>query len=114
MIFGQPISHGLRMLVRYASHATGPQSHAAKTSAYFRWVFFGGAIPALAMSYWNAERIEHAELKRGRPQFVPYEHLRIRTKAFPWGDGNHSLLHHPYWNALPDGYETDDGAKPHH
>ncbi|VEN46301.1 unnamed protein product [Callosobruchus maculatus] len=43
-----------------------------------------------------------------RPPFVKYEYMRMRSKRFPWGDGQKSLFHNPKVNALPDGYEDEE------
>merc|ERR1711878_150309 len=66
--------------------------------------FFFAAIPIIILGHVNAFGMAD-ENAHAAPEFVPYDHLRIRSKKFPWGDGNHSLFHNSHMNALPDGYE---------
>merc|ERR1711928_329945 len=65
------------------------------------------AVPGVALCmlnvYLGAMQEEHHQ-----PPFVPYEHMRIRNKRFPWGDGQKSLFHNPHLNALPYGYEETE------
>ena len=92
----------LQLLLR--RHATAGD-HEGGYKIWRNLTFFV-AFPAIAVCAVNTY-LAHAGGHHERPPFVKYEYLRIRSKRFPWGDGNHSLFHNPAVNALPDGYEDE-------
>ncbi|XP_012680072.1 cytochrome c oxidase subunit 6A, mitochondrial [Clupea harengus] len=97
-----------RLLVRRAfAAAASHESHegSAKTWKILSFVL---ALPGVGVCMANAYMKMQAHAGHPQPEFVPYPHLRIRTKAWPWGDGNHSLIHNSHTNALPTGYEGHD------
>lgn len=85
----------------FASHHS--QADAEASQKLWKRISLYVAFPLIIIgSIDNIRKLEH-----DRPEFVPYEYMRIRTKRFPWGDGNHSLFHNPHTNPLPDGYEHE-------
>lgn len=85
------------------------EHHAVGLTNTWRYISLFVAIPMCLAAAYNgyqkeSEHHHHIE-EHGRPEFHAYAHLRIRSKPFPWGDGNHSLIHNPTANALPEGYE---------
>merc|ERR1712106_618100 len=78
--------------------------HDADGWKMWKQCFFFVGIPVIILGHVNAFGMSDGSAHEP-PPFVPYGHLRVRTKKFPWGDGNHSLIHNNHLNALPDGYE---------
>ncbi|XP_062310346.1 cytochrome c oxidase subunit 6A, mitochondrial [Osmerus eperlanus] len=89
-----------RQLSAHAAH--GEQS--AKTWKILTFVVALPGVGVCLLNWYLKMQHHHHE----NPEFTPYSHLRIRSKRFPWGDGNKSLFHNPHVNALPDGYEEHD------
>ncbi|KAF7660565.1 hypothetical protein LDENG_00279800 [Lucifuga dentata] len=94
-----PAALAARRVLAAASHSS--HEGGART---WKVLSFVVALPGVAVCIVNAYMKAQAHSHKP-PEFVPYEHLRIRTKKFPWGDGNHTLFHNPHTNPLPDGFE---------
>lgn len=86
--------------------ATG--KHGRDGEKFWRNVSLFVCIPLCVGYGVFAFTTEFEHWKHPRPEFVPYEHLRLRYNEFPWGDGNHTLFHNAPINPLPEGYEVAD------
>ncbi|CAI5651032.1 cytochrome c oxidase subunit 6A, mitochondrial [Oreochromis aureus] len=78
--------------------------HGEQSGKTWKILTFVVALPGVGVCMLNTF-LKEQHHSHEQPEFVPYTHLRIRSKRFPWGDGNKSLFHNPHVNALPDGYE---------
>ncbi|XP_050295113.1 cytochrome c oxidase subunit 6A2, mitochondrial-like [Anthonomus grandis grandis] len=99
----------LQTSAKRAAQVTGPSAvSGVHEGGYQVWkkLFYFVACPSIILCAVNCylTHMEHAAHPHER-KFVKYEYMAVRTKPFPWGDGNHSLFHNPKVNALPTGYE---------
>ncbi|XP_058035712.1 cytochrome c oxidase subunit 6A, mitochondrial isoform X1 [Ahaetulla prasina] len=94
-----------QLVAQTRNFAASAASHGEGSSArLWKILSFVVAFPSVGICWLNVQLKKRAH-PHERPEFIPYRHLRIRTKAYPWGDGNHSFFHNPRTNPLPTGYE---------
>ncbi|XP_012681686.1 cytochrome c oxidase subunit 6A, mitochondrial [Clupea harengus] len=90
---------------RQLSAAAGAHGAHEGGSRVWKILTFVVAFPGVAVCMLNMYlKMQQHQAHYVQPEFVPYSHLRIRTKRFPWGDGVKSFFHNDELNALPDGY----------
>ncbi|CAG9767172.1 unnamed protein product [Ceutorhynchus assimilis] len=108
------LNHAIRRFIQTsaqrAAQVQGPSAQSGlHEGAYKTWknLSFFAAVPAILLCAANCymTHMEHAKHPHEK-HFTKYEYLVVRTKKFPWGDGNHSVFHNPEVNALPDGFEA--------
>ncbi|KAJ8916136.1 hypothetical protein NQ315_004503 [Exocentrus adspersus] len=108
-VLNQAFRRYLQTSIQKGVQVQGPSAVSGQHEGGYKvWknLTFFVAFPSIILCAVNCY-LAHQNKPHERPEFVKYEYLRIRTKRFPWGDGNHSLFHNPHVNALPDGYEDD-------
>ncbi|KAG9270571.1 cytochrome c oxidase subunit 6A, mitochondrial [Astyanax mexicanus] len=97
----------LRSASRVQTRQLSAAAHGDQGAKTWKILSFVVALPGVAVCMLNTFlKIQHHS--HDQPEFIPYSHLRLRSKRFPWGDGNKSLFHNSHVNALPDGYESHD------
>lgn len=79
--------------------------HAASTAVMWRRFGLWTGVPVLAaaaLNAWYIER-EHAEHLAHHPvKYKDLPYLHVRTKPFPWKDGNKSLFHNDHMQPPPE------------
>uniref|UniRef100_A0A1Q3FV63 Putative cytochrome c oxidase subunit via n=1 Tax=Culex tarsalis TaxID=7177 RepID=A0A1Q3FV63_CULTA len=107
-LVNQILRRAISQSANRSAAVSGPSAvsgHEAGGYKIWKRLSFLVAMPAVGLCMLNAYLKHQEEHGHARPEFVPYEHLRIRNKRFPWGEGTKSLFHNPEVNALKDGYE---------
>ena len=80
---------------KFALEQAEAEEHAGRAYKYWKYISLFVCAPVLSyFIYKNVEEFIHEDLEQ--KEFVPYSHMRIRVKPFPWG--NRSLFHNPKVN----------------
>lgn len=91
--------------VRRYGHG-GTEAELDATAEKWKKITLFICVPSIIACAIHCYIAETEHMSHPRPEFKKCDYMYIRTKPFPWGDGNHSLFHHPIYNALPEGYEN--------
>lgn len=90
-----------RRLSSYQERLTTEEAHAGQVKETWKKISLFICLPTI--SYFTWKHVIVGGKEEHEHKYVPWSHLRIRTKPFPWKDGDVSLFHNPHTNPRPDG-----------
>ena len=80
---------------KYALEQAEAAEHAGRTYKYWKYISIFVCAPVLSyLIYKEGKEFLHEEMEQR--EYIPYSHMRIRNKQFPWG--NKSLFHNQLVN----------------
>ncbi|CAG8789055.1 213_t:CDS:2, partial [Racocetra fulgida] len=87
----------------FAAERLVAEEHAKSTAKTWKNITIYVCFPALLLGTANSYRImkeheAHKEHEHKDENHPLYQYQRIRTKPFPWGDGDKTLFHNPAVN----------------
>jgi cytochrome c oxidase subunit 6a len=87
-----------RRLSSYQERLVEEETHAASVKNTWKRISLFVCLPVVGYFAWKSLIGE----EHHSYSYIPWSHLRIRTKPFPWGDGDTSLFHNHHTNPGPD------------
>nr|UXQ84748.1 cytochrome c oxidase subunit 6A1, mitochondrial [Alveopora japonica] len=100
-----------RLLSEFAEKRIAEEKHAESTLVFWKGLSLLVAIPGCLYLTWR-EFFKGDHHDEDDSEYVPYTHLRLRTKPFPWGNGDTSLLHNPHTNKGQPEVDEAEGEEP--
>lgn len=82
------------------------ENHAKRTMGTWKRISLFIAAPVVGYLTWK--NLIVGEDEHEEHEYIPWAHLRIRNKPFPWGDGDKTLFHNPHTNPCPPGEESNE------
>jgi cytochrome c oxidase subunit 6a len=92
------VSAVTRRLSSYQERLVEEETHAASVKNTWKRISLFVCLPVVGYFAWKSLIGE----EHHSYSYIPWSHLRIRTKPFPWGDGDTSLFHNHHTNPGPD------------
>ncbi|XP_003385305.1 PREDICTED: uncharacterized protein LOC100634602 [Amphimedon queenslandica] len=95
-----------RFFSAYSKRVEEEQVHAGQVMKLWKRISLFVAIPAVSYLTWKLIITEEGHHEQR--EYIPWSHMRIRNKPFPWKDSDKTLFHNPLTNPGPPEEPKDE------